>query len=252
MDYSPEQRARIAEHFRTRMRSCVPWSRNQRWAPELNIVADSYPKLDLFPEVGLSTAPPGEVGPGEFIDSSGGSFRYLNRLHLAGKRLETWWGRKLGDVLFDGPIVIPCLFERDVDTAGQSRWRAHPWMSITPAELITLRPGTKLAKGKVIIGGLGLAWQLLAVARRHAVKEIVVVERSHELCDLIMPRVMPLIGQKLTVIIGDAFRVIPTLTADVALVDTFPTYGDNLAATEALARRCKNIDRVWGWGAHDG
>ncbi|TPV92738.1 MAG: hypothetical protein B7733_24175 [Myxococcales bacterium FL481] len=91
----------------------------------------------------------------------------------------------------------------------------------------------------------------MAVAKRHAVKEIVVVECSHELCDLIMPRVMPAITQKLTVIIGDAFRVVPTLTADVALIDTFPSYGDNLAATQALARRCKGIGQVWGWGAHD-
>ncbi|MEE9383881.1 MAG: hypothetical protein V3V08_10755 [Nannocystaceae bacterium] len=254
MKLSVEQRARVLDHIQERMASCVPWSPNTRWAPELNIVGSSYPSLNLFPELRVSSGSPGGLGPGAFVDSSSGKFRYLVRHHPVGKRLETWWGHDIGDVLFDAGIQIPMLFER----AGQQRdgspgvWPPHPWMSITPAEMITLRPGTRLARGKVVIGGLGLAYQLLAVAKQRLVREIVLVERSHELCDLILPRVLPAIRKKITVLIGDVFQVLPTLSADVALLDTFPTYGDNRSATDALAKKCPRIKKMWGWGAYDG
>ena len=56
---------------------------------------------------------------------------------------------------------------------------------------------------------------------------------------------------KVKVIVGDAFKVLPTLEADVALVDVFPEYGNNHAATAQLARACKKIGKVWGWGGSD-
>ncbi len=128
-------------------------------------------------------------------------------------------------------------------------------MSLTPAELLTLRPGTKLAKGKVVIAGLGLAHQLIEVGKRRAVKEITVVERSRELVELIMPRAMAVLAEqgctKVRVLGGDAFEILPRLEADVALVDVFPAYGDNRQAMAALRKRCKKIKRMWDWGASD-
>ncbi|NJK31626.1 MAG: hypothetical protein HC927_03975 [Deltaproteobacteria bacterium] len=80
-----------------------------------------------------------------------------------------------------------------------------------------------------MIAGLGLAHQLIEVGKRDVVTEITVIERSAELCDLIMPRAMPILAAQgktqVKVIVGDAFQVLPKLTADVALVDVFPTYG---------------------------
>jgi hypothetical protein len=253
IELTPAQRAHLEAEWRRRLRSCVPWSRKLAWQPELNIQAASYPSVNLFAEVQPSEREVDELREGEFVDSPGGQFRYAVRLHRRGRPLETWWGRKLGSVIFDGDIEIPILFERD--SADPSRWRKYPWMSLTPAELLTLRPGTKLAKGKVIIAGLGLAHQLIEVGKRHAVTEITVVERSRELVEMIMPRAMAVLSShgrtQVRVLGGDAFRLLPTLEADVGLIDVFPAYGDNREVMADLRKRCKGIKRLWDWGASE-
>ena len=96
--------------------------------------------------------------------------------------------------------------------------------------------------------GLGLGHQLIEVSKRLTVKEIVLVERSQELVDFYLPRIRPLIKKRLTVLVGDALEIVPTLRADVALIDIFPAYGGNEPATRELARRSPNIKKMWGWG----
>ena len=252
VELSDAQRAHLAAEVRRRLGRCVPWNRKLQWAPELNIQASTYPTVNLFDEVRPSARPVNELREGEYVDSENGQFRYAVRIHRRGAPLETWWGRKLGTVIFDGDIEIPILFERE----GEGRpFRTYPWMSLTPAELLTLRPGTKLAKGHVVIAGLGLAHQLIEVGKRRAVTKITVVERSRELVEMIMPRAMAVLGQhgrtQVHVVGGDAFRLLPTLEADVALVDVFPAYGDNRAAMAELRKRCKAIGRMWDWGASE-
>jgi hypothetical protein len=252
VDLSGAQRAHLAADVARRLRACVPWNRKLQWAPELNIQAKTYPSVNLFAEVQPSARPVHELRAGEYVDSEDGIFRYAVRLHRRGAPLETWWGRKTGTVLFDGDIEIPILFERQGPGAP---FRQFPWMSLTPAELLTLRPGTKLAKGRVIIAGLGLAHQLIEVGKRRAVTEITVVERSRELVDLVMPRAMAVLAQhgrtQVRVLGGDAFELLRKLEADVALIDVFPAYGDNREAMTKLRQQCKNIGQLWDWGASD-
>ncbi|PRP90038.1 hypothetical protein ENSA5_68410 [Enhygromyxa salina] len=252
VELTKAQRAHLAADVCRRLSSCVPWGRKLRWAPELNIQAKTYPTVNLFAEVKPSARGVEELREGEYVDSDGGRFRYALRLHRRGQPLETWWGRKTGTVIFDGDIEIPILFERK--GPGQP-FRTFPWMSLTPAELLTLRPGTRLAKGKVVIAGLGLAHQLIEVGKRRAVTEITVVERSRELVELIMPRAMAVLAEhgreQVRVAGGDAFALLPKLEADVALVDVFPAYGDNREAMAKLRGQCKKIKRMWDWGASD-
>lgn len=249
VELSEAQRAHLAADVARRLSACVPWNRKLHWAPELNIQAKTYPGVNLFAEVQPSAREVDDLREGEYVDSEGGNFRYAVRLHRRGAPLETWWGRKLGTVLFDGDIEIPILFERERPGAP---FRKFPWMSLTPAELLTLRPGTKLAKGKVIVAGLGLAHQLIEVGKRRAVTEITVIERSRELVEMIMPRAMAVLAEhgrtQVRVLGGDAFALLPKLTADVALIDVFPAYGDNREAMAKLRRDCKNIGRLWDWG----
>jgi hypothetical protein len=250
MELSKAQRARVQADLRRRLQSCVPWNRKLRWAPELNIKAATYPSVNLFAEVRPSARGVEELREGEYVDSEGGNFRYAVRLHRRGAPLETWWGRKTGTVIFDGDIEIPILFERE----GPGRpFRTFPWMSLTPAELLTLRPGTKQAKGRVIIAGLGLAHQLIEVGKRRAVTEITVIERSRELVEMIMPRAMAVLAElgrtQVRVLGGDAFSLLPKLEADVALIDVFPAYGDNHEVMTRLRRECKKIGKLWDWGA---
>jgi hypothetical protein len=252
VELTPAQRAHLEAQWRRRLQSCVPWGRKLAWQPELNIQASSYPSVNLFAEVLPSEREVDALREGEFVDSLGGQFRYALRLHRRGVPLETWWGKRLGSVIFDGDIEIPILFERD---SKSGTWRKFPWMSLTPAELLTLRPGTKLAKGRVIIAGLGLAHQLIEVGKRRAVTEITVVERSRELVEMIMPRAMAVLAShgrtQVKVLGGDAFKLLPKLEADVALIDVFPAYGDNREAMAELRKQCKGIGRLWDWGASE-
>ena len=244
---SAAQKQQIFEEYQRRMRSCVPWSPAMTWTPELNLIGESFETLNVFPELAASDAPVDELNPAERADSPGKQFRYCVRLHRAGRRLMTWFGDRTGSVIFDSDVRIPAIYQCLPGQPGV--WSEAPWMSLTPAEILTLREGTRLAKGRVVIGGLGLGHQLIEVSKRLAVKEIVLVELSQELVDFYLPRVRPLVKKRLTVLVGDAFQIIPTLSADVALLDMFPAYGGNEAATRALASRSPKIKKMWGWGS---
>ncbi len=124
-------------------------------------------------------------------------------------------------------------------------------MSLTPAELMTLRPGTRMAKGHTIIAGLGLGHQLIEVAKRLPVKRVTVVELDEELADWIMPVIRPHLRKKVDVVIGDAYEVIPKLKGDVALIDIFPGYGDGFRRVEELRRASPGIKKFWGWGTSE-
>ena len=244
---SAAQKQQIFEEYQRRMRSCVPWSPAMTWTPELNLIGESFETLNVFPELAPSDAPVDQLNPAERADSPGKQFRYCVRLHRAGRKLMTWFGDRTGSVIFDSDVRIPAIYQCLPGQPGV--WSEAPWMSLTPAEILTLREGTRLAKGRVVIGGLGLGHQLIEVSKRLAVKEIVLVELSQELVDFYLPRVRPLIKKRLTVLVGDAFQIIPTLSADVALLDMFPAYGGNEAATRALASRSPKIKKMWGWGS---
>ena len=244
---SAAQKQQIFEEYQRRMRSCVPWSPAMTWTPELNLIGESFATLNVFPELAPSDAPVDQLNPAERADSPGKQFRYCVRLHRAGRKLMTWFGDRTGSVIFDSDVRIPAIYQCLPGQPGV--WSEAPWMSLTPAEILTLREGTRLAKGRVVIGGLGLSHQLIEVSKRLAVKEIVLVELSQELVDFYLPRVRPLIKKRLTVLVGDAFQIIPTLSADVALLDMFPAYGGNEAATRALASRSPKIKKMWGWGS---
>ncbi len=88
--------------------------------------------------------------------------------------------------MWDGPVSIPALHERL--SYNKDHWDQVPWMSLTPMEMMTMRHGTKRARGRVIVAGLGLGHQLIEVSKRKQVKEIVLVEKSQELVDWILPR----------------------------------------------------------------
>lgn len=246
IELTPAQKLQIYEEYQRRMRSCVPWDAAMKWTPELNLIGDTYRPFRAFPELAASDAPVAALDMTERADSPNKLFRYCVRLHRAGQRLLTWWGPQTGTVIFDSDVPIPAIFQCRDGEPGV--WSESPWMSLTPAELLTLREGTRLAKGRVVIAGLGLGHQLIEVSRRLQVKEIVLIEVSQELVDFYLPRIRPHIRKRLTVIVGDAFEVLPTLQADVGLVDIFPNYGGNEAAMQQLRRRCPKIKKLWGWG----
>lgn len=224
---------------------CVPWNPEMKWERQLNIQAKTYKVQHMF-EVPVSSASvPRYAKPGELAVSPKERFCYYEVRLPRGMKLDTVNGRERGDVLFDGPVIVPKLHEKD-----SMGWRDHPWMSLTPMEMFTLRPGTRRAKGRVIIAGLGMGHQLIEVSKRKQVREIVLIEKSKELHDWLFPKIEPLLARPVDdVIIEDANIAMPKLRADVALVDIFKSYGSNAYERDDLIRACPNIKFIWAWGA---
>lgn len=218
------------------------WSPTMKWEPYLYLKSDTYnPKVvfDVTPHAG--TTPIGVKNAHSLVDSGHGLIQgdwlYMNRVFPKGKLLDTFYASKRGKVMFDGDVLIPVLFYKDTTS---------PFMSLTPMEVFTLRGGTRLAKGHVVVGGLGMGYQLREVLNRKQVQHVTLVEKDPDLVDWILPRVTTETDrQRLTVIVDDAYKVIPKLTADVALIDIYHGYNGNTFT------RCPSIGRVWVWGSSE-
>lgn len=117
-------------------------------------------------------------------------------------------------------------------------------MSLTPAEIMSMRSGLRVAKGHTIVAGLGLGHLLINVTKKTAVKKVTLVEISQDLVDWLFPRIKPYLEMDVEIIVADANEVIPGLEADVALIDIYETYGNK----EFLAPH-QHINKVWVWGS---
>lgn len=230
-------------HERQVERRCplaVDWTPDIKWQRELTIRGASYPVRSLF-DVKPSGPSIGGAKTGQLALSPSGAFAYCEKHVPRGVTLQTIYGTTTGDVMFDAPVVVPALHELNTFTG---RYEHLPWMSLTPMEMMTLRGGTRRAKGRVIVAGLGLGHQLIEVSKRRQVKKLTLVERSQELVDWLMPKIKPHLAQPVEVVVGDAYKVLPELSADVALVDIFRDYGGN-----EFRPRCPGIPVIWCWGA---
>ena len=235
-----------------RLKAAIPWSDDIRWQPTLTIQAKTYNPLQIWDDIEpakVRIAPKIRIENGEqdFKLSPCRKWIYVNQILPRGAKLECAYGSRVGDVAFDGPVLIPTLYEVD-------RTYSNPWMSLTPQEIISLRAGERFAKGHTVIAGLGLGWQLLRVARRPQVKRITLVEIDQGLVNWILPRLLkiePLLKSKLahprSVIVGDAFKEVPKLEADVALIDIFEGFGGNKYDTDRIREFSFGIKKVWGW-----
>lgn len=238
-----------------RLARAVDWDSMIPWEKYLTVKADSYQAwaLDLFPELKVTD----ERFPiamlkdvGATILSSDECWFACRRRFPRGEYLSTVQdnsGRRKGTVMFDKDISITALHYRPNSTYS---WMTKPMMSFTPFEVFTLRSGTKLAKGHVVLGGLGLGYQLVEVSKRKQVTKITVIEKSQSLVELMMPRLQPLIqnGHEIDIIIGDVYEELPKLTADVALIDIFPGFPQGLGPKVRLRKVCSNVKTIWCWG----
>jgi hypothetical protein len=248
----PHVQAALAREHLARLTKCVPWNPAIKWTHQLNIQGATYDVLELWPGIAPSDDPVETLRAGQFVDSPTRKFRYCVRLHRRGQALLTWWGSQVGTVVFDSDVIIPALYEaRPEDQRSDGHFEDMPWMSLTPAELMTLRPGTRKAKGHTVIAGLGLGHQLIEVTKRLQVKRVTIVELDAELVEWIMPRIRPHLRKPVEVVVGDAYEVIPRLKADVALIDIFPGYGDGFRRVGELAARSPGIKTFWGWGTSE-
>lgn len=227
--------------------AAVPWSPKLKWEKHLKIQASTYKPLSLF-KVEPGSSDIYDLTKAQRIVSPSGAWCYCEKLLRRGVVLATYYGSCQGAVEFDDDVIVPALHERH--RWHKDRWSRDPWMSLTPMEMFTLRGGIRRAKGDVVVAGLGLGYQLIEVSRRRTVKRLRLIERSQELVDWLLPRIKPHLGCELAdVIVGDVYDELPKLTADVALVDVFDTYGNNDWERDRLRHDCKHVDYVWVWGS---
>lgn len=248
MFLSPDERKkkhdREMAYRRERVKTAVDWSPNIKFEQSLAIKASTYTVRNIFPEVAKSGRSHFDAAnnPTLHLLSRDGQWLYVNKRLPALTSLSCAQGNRSGTVIFDGPVIVPCLFTKD----RHGDWESSPFMSLTPMEFFTLRPGTRFAKGHTVIAGLGLGHQLIEASLRKHVERITLVEISQSLVDMVLPRVLQHCDPrvKVEVIVGDAEEEVPKLKADVALIDIFPKYGGNF-----FRPKCHDIKLVWCWGS---
>lgn len=180
----------------------------------------------------------------EPTDSPCGTWRYdtipLKRAHPLD--VKTYRGHK--KIVFNDDVPIPRVLDVQKNTM---------WMSYTPQEVLTQRPGLRKTKGHTVVAGLGMGWLLTRVLQKKTVKKVTLVEQSQELVDWLLPVLRKRYDapwDALEVVVGNAYDEVPKLTADVALWDIWEMLGtaDNWEC-ERVQAQCPNIGATWFWGA---
>ncbi len=216
-----------------------PWDEDRtRFKPELVLQGQTYHTAPLF-DIAAYPADPEYTPDNLLLKSPGGEFAYMNRLWKRGEGIPLLQNRKTGTVCWDQDVVIPVLLDGRTLTV---------WMSITPMEVFTLREGISMAKGTVIVGGLGMGYLLRKVCEKTTVERVIVVEQSRELLDWFGDRLCAAQPKVTDVICGDAFDQLGKFGDQARyLFDIWPTYGD--AADDEIFQDAKRQYKgVWGWG----
>lgn len=182
------------------------------------------------------------------VKSPLGNFAYANRILPRAAPLSLFQGHNTGEVFFDGPVTMPVLYNRE------PTGRLSVWMSFTPAEIMSQRAGLKLAKGKVLIGGLGIGWLLRRVAEKKSVREIVLVEKSKELLDWygrdLCGKIAMETNKPIRVICDDVLNQMGKHGEETRhLIDIWPDWPNYLSHLPKEWREAiKAVKHFWGWG----
>lgn len=140
----------------------------------------------------------------------------------------------IGYVQWDTEVDIPIL--------ASTR---HLWMSFTPNEIVTQRPGIKKAHGTVLVGGMGMGWFARRCLERDNVTKVTVVDKS---CDILDYFGMPLLEEypdRLELVCDDAYQM-KVHQFDSVLYDIWPNMGASLddARWHKLIGKHPN---AWAW-----
>ena len=105
------------------------------------------------------------------------------------------------------------------------------WMNITPNEINTMEKGVGLAKGDVIVYGLGLGYFPYMISLKDEVKSITIIEKDKRIINLFNKYIFPQFKNqnKIKIIEGDALKHnISPLKYDFAFVDLWHNPDDGI------------------------
>lgn len=194
--------------------------------------------------------------PNRYIVSPSETFAYQNRVLHGGSPLKI---HGHGDVRFNDDVVIPLLIDlhrdksgdcfSDTTEVGSRVFFGNVWMSLTPNEIISQRRGIELAKGTVVVGGLGLGWFVRKVCEKSNVEQVIVIDQSQELLDWCGYKVCSEHPKVSNVICDDIYNQIGKHgDKAVYLLDIWPIQEGVNCDSQFKRHKSRLGDRLWGWG----
>ena len=192
-----------------------------------------------------------------YLLSPNKNWAYVNRLLPQGVPLFLFDQPPPSSVVWTGEVALPMLI--DMNVAHNGRRITHlpeqdrvgqgaVWMSLTPAEMLSQRAGIKKARGKVVVGGLGLGWFLRKVAEKPEVTEIIVIEKSKELLNWYGRNLCRQCPKVTEVIAGDVYNEIGRHGNCQYLLDIWLRYGDAKSDGKLWAAMRRYQYQIWAWG----
>jgi hypothetical protein len=185
--------------------------------------------------------------------SKDGHFFLFNRSWPSGVPLRLMQNRRRGYVWFTTEVCFPVLVDAS-DTPRQiPRCNADDvWMSLTPMEVLTQRKAVQLAKGKVLVGGIGLGWLLRKVCEKKSVTEVIVVEKNQSLLDwiggILVDRNLDVIHKVTEWICDDVYNQVGKHGDETLhLLDIWKSYGGCDHKFDQL-KKTLPPGKLWGWG----
>ncbi len=154
-----------------------------------------------------------------------------------------------GFIRFDGPIHLAGLYQYPSYGNGPPT----TWMSLTPMEVMSQKPGVDLAYGNVLIGGLGMGWMTQRVLQKPKVSSITQVELDPAIIGFFgIPLTQMPGGQRLRLVEANFWDFVEATDIsqfDTILVDVWPKAADARRDRKFMQLK-KSHPNVWGWGIH--
>jgi hypothetical protein len=132
--------------------------------------------------------------------------------------------------------------------------RGECWMSMTPYEFESQETGVRLARGHVLIFGLGMGWAAAATAANPQVTSVTVVEKDPEVLALhreldLFVQLPPAARAKLRLVEGDAHAYVPGTSVDLMMADIWLPLVDDGRVEEVRAMQANvGAASVYFWG----
>ena len=157
---------------------------------------------------------------------------------------------KRNTVYFSGPVHIPMISETVSDATSATGKKSKIWMSLTPMEIFTQREAIPLAKGRVLIAGLGMGWLTRRVLEKPEVTHVVQIELEPEIIRVFGQPLTEMFPEKISFVNQNVWKYLDNINLsefDTILFDIWPDYRDapNDVNFKKLKRKHPN---VWGWG----
>ncbi|MCR5185221.1 MAG: hypothetical protein K6C32_03995 [Bacilli bacterium] len=141
----------------------------------------------------------------------------------------------LDDIKIDNDFykeVTPVAYFKSEQKYLSLSYKDEIWMCITPNEIESMQPYVNLAKGKVLVLGLGLGYYPYMISFKEEVNDIYIVELDKKIIDIFNKHLLPFFKykEKIHIIQGDALEYMKDLKDkfDTVFIDLWHNPFDGL------------------------